>query len=310
MLAGTVAAIALLAAAAPAGAVSVTPAYPGDLPDPSVLVVGTTYWAYSTGSGGRNLQVVSSPDLAAWTAPTDPLPTLPSWARAGFTWAPGVVQRGGLYLMYYTVRDAASGRQCVSVASSPGPGGPFTDSSSGALVCQLTNGGSIDPSTLMTSTGTYLLWKSDDNATGHLTHLWSQKLGADGRSLVGPRALLLNQDRAWQAPVIEGPSMVAAGGAYYLFYGAGAWDSGGAAIGYARCTSPLGPCVNASVTGPWMASHGTAVGPSGPAVFSDVGGSTRLAYHAWTGGVGYQTGGVRALWIDGLRFIGGRPVAT
>lgn len=177
-----------LGVATPAGAVSAAPAYPGDFPDPSVVVVGTTYWSYSTGSAGRNLQVISSPDLKTWTAPVDPLPVLPGWARVGFTWAPGVMRLGGSFLMYYTVRDAASGRQCVSVASSDGPGGPFTDASPAPLVCQLTNGGSIDPSPFVDATGSYLLWKSDDNATGQRTHLWAQRLSATGRSLVGGRA--------------------------------------------------------------------------------------------------------------------------
>lgn len=103
--------------------------------------------------------------------------------------------------------------------------------------------------------------------------------------------------------------MVASGGLYYLFYGAGDWDSATAAIGYARCVTPVGPCVNASTTGPWMSSHGQAVGPSrGPAVFQDSAGSLRIAYHAWSGAVGYENGGVRALWVDGLRFNFGRPV--
>ena len=102
--------------------------------------------------------------------------------------------------------------------------------------------------------------------------------------------------------------MIASGGWYYLFYGAGDWSRSTAAIGYARCISPVGPCVNASTTGPWMASNGLAVGPSGPAVFVDAAGSTRIAYHAWTQGVGYEAGGVRSLWVDGLRFTSGRPV--
>ena len=298
----------MLGVAAPAGAVSQSPAYAGDFPDPFVLVVGTTYWSYSTGSAGRNLQVMSSPDLKTWTAPADPLPVLPGWAGVGFTWAPGVLRLGGSFLMYYTARDTASGRQCVSVASSDGPGGPFTDTSSAPLVCQLTNGGSIDPSPFVDATGSYLLWKSDDNATGQRTHLWGQRLSADGRALVGTRAELLTQDQPWQSPVIEGPSMVASGGLYFLFYGAGDWNSATAAIGYARCVTPVGPCVNASTTGPWMSSHGHALGPSGPAVFLDSAGSMKIAYHAWSGVVGYENGGVRALWVDGLRFNSGRPV--
>lgn len=101
--------------------------------------------------------------------------------------------------------------------------------------------------------------------------------------------------------------MYASGGLYYLFYGAGDWSSANASIGYAWCTSPLGPCWNASTSGPWMRSHGAATGPSGPAVFTDAAGAPRLAYHAWNGIPGYHNGSVRALWIDGLRFTFGRP---
>jgi hypothetical protein len=57
-----------------------------------------------------------------------------------------------------------------------------------------------------------------------------------------------------------------------------------------------------------MASQGAAVGPSGPAFFTSTTGATMIAYHAWTGGVGYQNGGVRSLWIDGIAFSRARPV--
>src|SRR5450631_2301894 len=62
----------LVSTALPVGALSTSPAYPGDFPDPFVLPVGGTYWAYATGSAGRNLQVMSSTDLRTWTQPTDP----------------------------------------------------------------------------------------------------------------------------------------------------------------------------------------------------------------------------------------------
>ena len=298
----------LLVSASPAGALSSAPVYSGDFPDPFVRLVGSTYWAYSTGSAGRNLQVMSFQDQQTWSAPADPLPTLPSWARAGFTWAPSVLQQGNRFLMYYTARHAKYERQCISVATSTVPQGPFLDRSSGPLVCQLANGGSIDPSPFIAADGTkYLLWKSDDNAIGKRTYLWSPKLSSDGLSLVGRQVRLLGQDQSWQGPVIEGPSMVAVDGAHYLFYGANNWDSANAAIGYARCNTPLGPCKNASTTGPWMASHGDAVGPSGPEVFRDATGAAKLAYHAWTNGVGYHNGGVRSLWIDNLTFANGQP---
>jgi beta-xylosidase len=301
----------LFVTAAPAGALANAPAYPKDFPDPSVLVSQGTYWAYSTGSGGRNLQVMSSSDLAHWPAtPSDPLPVLPAWASVGLTWAPSVVELDGRYLMYYTVRQTASARQCVSVASASSPAGPFTDASTGPLVCQLERFGSIDPSVFSSGTARYLLWKSEDNAQGGRTHLWAARLSSDGTALVGPTRRLLDQGAGWQAPSMEGPEMVADGSAYYLFYGAGDWSSAAAGIGYAVCSSPLGPCVDRSVTGPWLAARPGASGPSGPAVFRDLSGVTRLAYHAWPGAVGYENGGVRALFVNRLSFSAGRPTLS
>jgi hypothetical protein len=158
-------------------------------------------------------------------------------------------------------------------------------------------------------------WKSDDNAIGQLTDLWSQPLTSDGLTLAsGTTPSLLLTAKAgtptrpsWQQSVIEGPSLLFNANTYFLFYGGGNWSSSSAGIGYARCSSPLGPCTDATPgSRPWMASHGVALGPSGPSLFVDSGGVTRIAYHAWTGGVGYPTG-VRSLWIDRVRFRNNTP---
>ena len=287
-VAAEVGVVLLALASVPAFAASTEPAYAGDFPDPFVLAPAageTTYWAYSTGSGRRNLQVMHSDDLRTWKDLADPLPVLPPWASPGHTWAPGVLRQGDTYLMYYTARHTASGRQCIGLATAQAPGGPFTDESQRPLICQRLRGGSIDPNPFVAPDGTrYLLWKSDDNVHWLPSSLWGQRLSADGRSLTGPVTRLLTLSRLWQAPTIEGPTMVAVDGTYYLFYGANDSDGGNAAIGYAVCRGPLGPCTNASTTGPWMASHDAVVGPSGPAVFTDAEGSTRLAYHAWWNG--------------------------
>lgn len=130
-------------------AVTAPLAYGGDFPDPFVFVNGGRYYAYSTQiwSGDRwtNVPVMSSTNLASWSTIKDALPTLPAWARPGNTWAPGVIRRSGRYLLYYTTTQATTGRQCISVATASTPTGPFRDRSNGPLVCQLSQGGSIDP---------------------------------------------------------------------------------------------------------------------------------------------------------------------
>jgi hypothetical protein len=201
----------------------------------------------------------------------------------------------------------------VSVATAAGPAGPFTDTSSGPLVCQLDRGGSIDPQVFTDSQGSsYLLWKSDDNALGRPTVLWARLLapGGVGFAWWSSSVRLLTQTAAWQAPALEGPTMVKSGKTYFLFYGANDWNSATSAIGYATCSGPLGPCVDRSTSGPWLATDpgGTApIGPQGPTIFTDVTGKVRLGFAAWKGAVGYPNGGVRALWTAPLSFANGKP---
>jgi beta-xylosidase len=284
------------------------PVYGGDFPDPSVLPVGGVYWAYSTGSAGRNLQVMSSTDLHTWSPPTDPLPTLPGWGSAGRTWAPGVIERSGTLVMYYTVHDKTLNQQCISMATATAasPAGPFVDKSGGPLICQVANGGSIDPNPYLdpVSGRLYLLWKSDDNSLGHPTHIWAQQLTSDGRRLAwGSRpSLLLTESATWQSPAVEGPTMIRNGGLYYLFYGANNYDTANSGIGYATSSSLVGTFADQSPTAPWLGTTGGAQGPQGPMVFNDTSGATRMAFAAWFGTVGYENGGVRSLWIGSLAF--------
>jgi beta-xylosidase len=287
--------------------------YGGDFPDPHVLVVGRVYYAYSTNVAGLNVPVMSSTDLTSWTATSDALRPLPGWASPGRTWAPTVLAKSGVYVMYYTVTQTSTGRQCLSVATAAGPMGSFTDTSSGPLVCQGVRGGSIDPYVFTDPQGSsYLLWKSDDNALGRRTSLWGRPLDAGGAGFepLSSPVRLLTQSADWQAPAIEGPAMVKSGKTYFLFYGANDWNSSSSAIGYATCSRPLGPCVDRSTGGPWFATNpsGTApLGPQGPTIFTDTTGGLRLGFAAWKGAVGYANGGVRALWTARLSFVSGKP---
>jgi beta-xylosidase len=229
-----------------------------------------------------------------------------------------VLGRPDGYVLYYAVRHRAAGRQCLSLATASRPEGPFVDTSAAPFVFQDDRGGSIDPSPFVDGDGTaYLFWKSDDNALGdppnpgalgRPTSLWGARLSADGLTLTEAPVEVLRQDQPWEAPAIEAPSLVFASGAYYLFYSAGPWESASYCVAYATGDAPLGPFRKESPR-PWMTSRQEAAGPGGAEVFTDASGSLRIAYHAWTPpNIGYGAGGVRSLWIDRLRFVGGRPV--
>jgi beta-xylosidase len=282
----------------------------GDFPDPCLIRADNAYYAYATNAGAVNVQVMVSADLTSWHSLGDALPTLPSWAQRGNTWAPAVIQIGDRFVMYYTVREPTRARQCISVATASAPEGPFVDERRAPLLYQLERGGSIDPCPFIDDGGDmYLVWKSDDNAIGRPSSLWGQQLAANGLTLLGAPVSLLVHDQAWEDPLIEAPSLVVSERTYYLFYSANWWESDRYGIGFAMAVAPLGPYTKATLVGPWMASDGTVSGPGGQDFCPDGKGGLLMAYHGWRPGqVGYVQGGARSLHIASVGFVDGLPV--
>ncbi len=255
---------------------------------------------------------MNSTDLTDWSPPTDPLPQLPGWARPGHTWAPSVLAVGRKHVLYYTARHTASDRQCIGRAvSSKGPRGPFVDTSSAPLVCQLNYYGSIDPDVFRDTDGSlYLHWKSDDNAVaGGVPKLFGARLSSDGLRLRTDPTLLMRYDQEWENPLVEAPQMVRAGSGYHLFYSGNWWESATAAVGYGKCTGPLAPCTKITTEGPWLQQDNERVGPAGQTFFTTPSGGRFVAYHAWDEAVGYSNGGRRSLWLQSATFPAEGPPA-
>jgi beta-xylosidase len=277
------------------------PVYDADFPDPFVLKAGDTYYAYGTNGGGKQVQTLTSKDLVHWTPGPDALPSVGSWAYPGKTWAPEVLARGdGTYVLYYT---ANGGGQCVGRAVADSPEGPFVDDSKQPLVCQRTEGGSIDASPFRDGDGTlYLYWKNDGNSIGLPTAIYVQRLSSDGLRLVGPPKQIERNDAGWEASVVEGPTMWQRDGRYTLFYSGGDYASDDYAVGYASCDGPMGPCTDAPEN-PILKTACTAKGPGHNAIVR-VGDATWIVYHAWS----TPAHDVRTLWIDRLDWKDGKPV--
>jgi beta-xylosidase len=299
--------------AGPAAAVPqfTNPVLTGNFADPFVLKVGDTWYAYATGDLVVNLQVARSADLVRWERLDDALPELPEWSalQKGLTWAPEVARTPAGFVLYYTLRDAGSGRQCISVAVADRPEGPFRDTRSRPLVCQERLGGSIDPHRFVDRDGTaYLLWKNDGNCCDQPTELWGQRLDSDGLALEGrPRNLGVRNDAAWEGELIEAPTLWRDGDTYYLFYSANNYGSTSYAVGYATAERVLGPYRDGPGN-PILRSRGRAAGPGGQTVVRDADGDLWLAYHAWdSSAVGDEAGGQRSMWLDRLWFEDGQP---
>lgn len=183
-----------------------------------------------------------------------------------------MLQRDRTFVLYYTVTDAASGRQCISAATSSSAEGPYADESTAPLVCPVDRGGAIDPSPFVDDDGrAFLLWKVDGNCCGSPVSLQVQELDGSGTALVGPPGELLAPAQPWEAGLVEAPTMVRApDGGLHLFYSANDWRTS-----------------------------------------ADADGDLHLVFHAWPPDkVGYDAGGHRRLFGAELRFDGGVPVAV
>ncbi len=280
------------------------PVFATDFPDPFVLPDGAGFLAYATNPSGfrANVQMARSANLVDWQLLTDAdgklhdaMPRLPAWAKPGFTWAPEVVRIADRYVLYFTARERRSDLQCVGVAQSVDPRGPFVADDAGPLVCQREEGGSIDPSAFTDSDGQrYLYFKSDGNNPRFLrpSRLFVQRLAPDGMRLVGEAWALLTNDQHWEWRVVESPTMVRnPAGGYTLFFSANhfGWERdqrlSNYAVGYARCESATGPCTKAKEN-PILYSYytpaaGCLSGPGHQTVF-ERGGRSFLVFHAWS----------------------------
>ena len=277
------------------------PVYAGDFPDPFVVRALDGYHAYAT-RGESDIQHLFSRDLASWQPRAGVLPALPPWAAPGRTWAPALFEREGRWVLYFSARNAASGRQCIGAALASSPDGPFEPGAAPLACADDVNLGAIDPSPFVDRDGTpYLLWA----ACCRQGELRVQRLSRDGLATVEIPHVLLQADRPWEDGLVEGPSMLREGERFYLLYSANRWQGARYAVGLAECDGPLGPCAKRGAA-PLLASEGAMAGPGGQEFFRDGWGRAWIAYHAWSAErPSYQAGGARSLRVERVEVRGG-----
>lgn len=259
------------------------PAFDRDFPDPSVILAGRTYYAFSTHTpwetAGHVFPILESSDLASWRYAGDVFSAPPAWGR-GDWWAPAVVARAGTYFLYYSGLDP-SGVHCAAVATATTAAGPYSDH--GPIACQdgTQASGYIDASPLVTHDRGYLYFSVDGPQHHSISVL---PLNDDMVSIAGPRVELFGVTQGWEAignRTVEGPSAFVWGSRYVILYSGGDWR-GQYGMGYAVANSPTGPFVKSDT--PLLRNGGSLSGPGGGSFFTDFRGRPWLAYHAWIGG--------------------------
>lgn len=216
------------------------PVLPGDHPDPTIILIGNTYWTTSTsGDWAPEFPLFHSHDLHHWTAAGAIFPQTPSWASGSF-WAPELVSDGGRVLVYYVARKR-DGPLCVAVATAGKPQGPYVDH--GPILCE--PDGSIDPAFVRDEQGQpFLIWKEDGNSIKQATPIFAQPLSTDLLHLTGtPTRLIVNDPESWEGGVVEAPYVMRHKGRFYLFYAGNACCGTECryAEGVARADHLLGP---------------------------------------------------------------------
>lgn len=253
-------------------------------PDPFVLDNGGTHNDYYAFTTGNLFPVLRSRDLVNWTSAGTAMAATPPWVvQTGdwHPWAPSVVHvnsscpnasTASCYIMFYVGLSAQFSTNCVAIATSPSPAGPYTDHGPLALSNGATDAkgrpigcgdnagyGMIDPSPFTDpATGTTYLYGSEDfscpsgssscdsaNSTLQPTisviPLSPNLLSASA----GRTALFSGRSGTWESagvsvPTVEGPTAMLHGNVYYLLYSGGDWQ-GAYGMGYATSTSPTGP---------------------------------------------------------------------
>ena len=233
-----------------------------DRADPSILRVGDTYYAYSTGCNGIRLS--KSTNLQDWT-----ISTANKNDKSKYTcyWAPEVFSHNGKYYMIYSaVNTSVSPKVFRTVISeSDSPDGPFTNDT---IISTGSVKNSIDGHIFIDDNGkAYLFFKDEKEGFNNTRSIiMGAEMNPDLKSIkedtlreivaLEDRNLDKDSKKFWQRLLFEGPFVVKHGGVYYLTYSTGAYGNETYAVGYATAQFPLGNYTQQTVNGGSPLLHG------------------------------------------------------
>lgn len=189
------------------------PVINADVPDPSVIRVGDTYYAAGTsGNAPQAYPLFTSKDLLNWTPAGHVFDSYPSWVKGDF-WAPELYVHNGKTYCYYTARKKSDGISCIGVAVADSPTGRFIDH--GIIVDWGKE--AIDAFVYNDDGQLWLVFKAYGLNPERPIELLAVRLTEDGLHTMGePVSLLQDMENIG----MEGQSVVKHDGYYYIFYAA------------------------------------------------------------------------------------------
>ena len=263
-----------------------------DFPDPTVININGTYYAYATQASHDgtmiNIQVASSKNLFKWEYEGDALPHKPTWAsNTQDFWAPDVLYDSAMkqYVMFYCAKsDNKAYDKCIGVAFSKNPLGPFIDK--GTPLIESKGFADIDPMAMVDSqTGKKILyWGSgfEPIRVRELNNDWkSFKDGSIATPVVFP-----GKEKNY-SKLIEGAWVDYHDGKYYVYYSGDNCCGDGAnyAVMVARAGNAFGPFerlgdVNGTGSSVILEKDSTWNAPGHNSIVKDNNGKRWIAYHA------------------------------
>lgn len=216
------------------------PLFEGWYADPEVIIYNDLYWIFPTFSAPYEEQVkfdcFSSPDLVNWTKYENILDTARvKWAHKAM-WAPGVIEKGGKYYLFFAANDVHPGQVGgIGVAVADAPQGPYYDLIGQPLINENVNGAQpIDQFVFADTDGSYYMYY------GGWRHCNVVKLNDDFTGLVPfPDGTMYKE--VTPRGYVEGPVMFIYNDLYYFMWSEGGWTGPDYRVAYAISETPFGP---------------------------------------------------------------------
>ena len=194
------------------------PVIPGEIPDPTIIRVGETYYAAGTSFDfGPNYPIYQSDDLVNWERIASVFSEPPAWSSDDF-WAPELFYKDGTYFVYYTTKRKDNRIACIGLATTDDIHKGFTDH---GIIIEWGEE-AIDAFVFQDEDEKlYITWKAYGLTEGRDVEILASELSSDGLELVGEHFTLTDHNQGWDGLGDEGQCLVKRDGYYYLFYSIG-----------------------------------------------------------------------------------------